>query len=470
MKYSSLSLLFVLVLLKSFPISAQHYEHLIIYGQSLSTGQQSWPPLSLLPVKGNYMIGSQVWSNYNNPDTTQLNPLVSTIAGDRFKDHPKARNGQLSCECPIVGATNYIQQKTGGKYNLIASSCGFGGKTIEQLSKEYPDPVHYCDFLHVLQFVYSITHDVHCPAIFWMQGEYNFGQSYTSTSGMIKGTPATSDKEQYKRYLLKLKNNMQADVMKQYGQADKPLFITYQAGKQYIMNRDMGASMAQVEASNEYDDIVCAGPVYYLPDRGGHLDPNGYRWYGEMLGKVYIQTQLSGVKFRPLQPVKISRTSNPNEIEVDFLVPCLPLVFDNNLTIKCKDYGFELYLDNQKVNISGVSIIKNTVKLTSDKALNGIIELVYAGPGSKGKGNLRDSDLRLATSVYENLDRKKEDGSYVYLRDSIETSLHPFTPEPKDERGEILYNRPYLLYNFSVAFYYQVDKGIKTYNVPSLIL
>ena len=49
--------------------------------------------------------------------------------------------------------------------------------------------------------------------------------------------------------------------------------------------------MAQLEASNEYKDIICTGPIYPMTARGGHLDANGYRWFGEILGKVYYQTQ-----------------------------------------------------------------------------------------------------------------------------------------------------------------------------------
>ena len=37
------------------------YVHIIMNGQSLSTGHQSYPVLSTENVEGNYMIGNQVW-------------------------------------------------------------------------------------------------------------------------------------------------------------------------------------------------------------------------------------------------------------------------------------------------------------------------------------------------------------------------------------------------------------------------
>lgn len=66
------------------------------------------------------------------------------------------------------------------------------------------------------------------------------------------------------------------------------------------MRDTLAISMAQLEASNEYKDIICAGPIYPMTDRGGHLDANGYRWFGEMLGKVYYQTQIKRKELQTL--------------------------------------------------------------------------------------------------------------------------------------------------------------------------
>ena len=42
------------------------YMHFIMNGQSLSTGHQSYPVISTKNLKGNYMLGNQVWINYGN--------------------------------------------------------------------------------------------------------------------------------------------------------------------------------------------------------------------------------------------------------------------------------------------------------------------------------------------------------------------------------------------------------------------
>ena len=65
-----------------------------------------------------------------------------------------------------------------------------------------------------------------------------------------------------------------------------------------------------------------------MTDRGGHLDANGYRWFGEMLGKVYYQTKVQGKTFKPLQPTEIMREKLPNQVRIKYHVPVPPLVFD----------------------------------------------------------------------------------------------------------------------------------------------
>ncbi|MHB9142855.1 MAG: hypothetical protein ACYC25_13350, partial [Paludibacter sp.] len=473
-KQKILLLLFITLTMGLFTkIKCQSYEHLIMYGQSLSTGQQSWPPLSTTAVPNNYMIGNQVWTNFSNTVTNVLNPLIATMAISENTE-PKNNGSQMTCECPIVGAANYIQLKTASQTKFIASSCGVGGQTIEQLSKEYYSNIRYTDFKNCINYASTSTaNSVHCPAIFWMQGEYNYifaigPMSFTATNGLQSGGLPTADKARYKSLLLTLKNNMQNDIKAKYHQTDNPLFITYQVGKEFTKGIDMQIGMAQLEASNEYNDIVCAGPVYYLPDRGGHLDPNGYRWFGEMLGKVYYKTKVLGEDFKPLQPMEISRSStNPKKVIIKFLVPQLPLVLETNLTQKFADYGFQVNLNGVRVALTSVVINNDCVELTSLVDLTGDVEVVYAGINTSGKGNLRDSDPAVAYNNYIDLD-KKVNGVFVYERYPATESLHPWTPEPRDANGILIYDKPYPLYNFSVAFYYKLNKDEQTYIVPNL--
>jgi len=444
--------------------NAQGYEHLIIYGQSLSTGHQSWPPLSTTTVGGNFMIGNQIWTNFGNSILNKLNPLVANVASST-SSLVKNRVNMIYAECPLVSATNHIQLKTAGQYMFIATSCGTGGKTIEELSKEHYNPVCYANFTNAIAYAYSITSEIHCPAIIWMQGEYNYTVP-AGNSGLTSGSRPASDKATYKSLLLTMKSNMQNDISRKYKQSDLPLFLTYQTGAQYSRGNTLEIGMAQLEAANENSDIISAGPVYPMTDRGGHLDPNGYRWFGEILGKVYYRTKILGENFSPLQPMELSRLADTKKLKIQFLVPKPPLVLDEMLVSKMPDYGFEILLNGIKKNISNVTVENDCIYLTSLSDLIGDVEVIYAGTSNSGHGNLRDSDTYPAYYNYLDLDKKNPGGTYVFERDATETTLHP-SYEPRDVQG-VIYDKPYPLYNFSVAFYYKIKAADQTYQVKNL--
>ncbi|MDR1683707.1 MAG: T9SS type A sorting domain-containing protein [Candidatus Symbiothrix sp.] len=445
------------------------YTHLIMYGQSLSTGHESHVTISAENIPGNYMIGDQIWINYGNSDFQNLHPLVGSWA----------KSATVIIESPLLGAANHIQLK-GLHENIIATSTGTSGKPIEDLSKESQVSNLYNDYTTALNIANSIVNKTNstitCPALFWLQGEWNY-QGFGS--GLTAGSTPTFDKNEYKSLMITLKNNMQADVKAVYSQTGSPVFITYQVGTQYSKGKELTIGMAQLEASNEQDDVICAGPVYPMTDVGGHLDANGYRWYGEMLGKVYYKTQILGQDFKPLQPLELSRDrADSKKVIIKFLVPKLPLVLDDKTLAKITDYGFEVYNNNTRQTISNVSVSGDCVILTCTQNLTGKIEVVYAGANAAyasasgngcGHGNLRDSDDYEAVFTYQDLDKKDGSGNYVYPRNpnDVSTTLRPAF-EPKDAAGNIIYDQPYPLHNFSVSFYYAIPAGEQKYTVPNL--
>ena len=447
------------------------YQHFIIYGQSLSTGHQSYPALTTESLSGNYMIGDQIWINQGNRNSAILNPLKSSLALTE-KRSPLSRNGGIA-ECPIVAAVNHLRLKINDpSVNYIATSTGVGGKTIDQLSKHCRNKNIYQEgFLKAAfaapQIAAKENATVTCPLVIWMQGEYNYWAD--TTRGLLPHIPNVVGKDEYKTLMLRLKNDMQNDVVSIYNQHSKPLFITYQVGAQYTRGRTLNIGMAQLEAANETEDIICAGPVYPMTDRGGHLDANGYRWYGEMLAKAYYRTIIGGKPFIPLQPEELSRTSDSKEIKICFRVPVKPLVLDDYTTEKIKDYGFAIYNDGIRQKITDVKVKGDCVYITCEKDLSGAIEVTYAGADEfKGHGNLRDSDDYEAYYTYIDQDEKNSDGTFVFARDKDKNgnyvTLRP-NYEPRDKSGNIIYGRPYPLYNFSVAFYYKLDKGVKKYRI-----
>lgn len=432
------------------------YQHFFIYGQSLSVGQESFYPLSTENIEGNYMIGEQVWMNYGNKNVDQLNPLVAT----------PAISIQRTCENPITGAVNHVRKKQEQESpeiinRFIATSSGTGARPIADLSKGSTAGLYERDFLPALKQGKKITvrrgSTISSPAIFWLQGE----NDYNATQ---------MPKDEYKAALVKLKNDMQSDIMDTYEQESKPVFFTYQTGGSWTNgNKELKIGMAQLEASNQYDDIICVGPTYHLSfSYNNHLCSNGSRWFGEYMGKVYYKTQVLGEDFKPLQPKALYRDSqDPKKVIIKFHVPQLPLVFDESILEKQQNYGFSVYMNNSKQTISNVRIVDDCVEITCSNNLTGNLEVIYAEKNAvNGKGNLRDSDNYQAMFNYVDADAKDQSDNYIYPRIDGYESLRPMTPEPKDENGNIIYDKPYPLYNFCLAFNYPLAQGVAEYKVP----
>ncbi|MDR1436841.1 MAG: right-handed parallel beta-helix repeat-containing protein, partial [Candidatus Symbiothrix sp.] len=439
---------------------SHNYTHYIIYGQSLSTGHES-DPLSTENVPGNYMLGDRVWINNGNATPNNLNPLVATTTAG-----PQA-------ETPLLGTVNHLRNKIplvtdeNGKENrFLATSAGTSGKPIEELSKEYlGDDYLYGHYRAAIDKGKSMalrrSSTITCPAIIFMQGEWNY-QGYGNNLAGTNNPLPTAKKDEYKALFTLLKENMLSDIVAKYEQENPPLFYTYQVGVQYSKGTTLEIGMAQLEAANENNDIIMIGPVYPMSDVGGHLDANGYRWYGEMIGKVIYKTQVLGENFSPLQPAKISRTAgNPKQIKIKYSVPKPPLAWDTNTLLKMPDYGFNLYVNDAKKTITDIRIEgDNTVVITSGSDLAGKLTITYAGTDAtlsgynlRGHGNLRDSD---------------DYGAFFNYEQKTWVSTATSSGHPKDGEGNIIYGKPYPLYNFSVAFCYELPAGTDEYNIPNV--
>ncbi|MDR1683186.1 MAG: T9SS type A sorting domain-containing protein, partial [Candidatus Symbiothrix sp.] len=196
-------------------------------------------------------------------------------------------------------------------------------------------------------------------------------------------------------------------------------------------------------------------------------DANGYRWYGEMLGKVYNKVKIEGENFKPLQPKSISRDpANPKKLRITFHVPVPPLVLDTKTMPKITNFGFLVYYNRANQTITDVQVVgDDVVEITcaNDLDTEKDVEITYAGENAVGQGNLRDSDPYQAVFNYVDIDAKDGSGNYIYPR-SNNRILRP-TYEPKNEQGQVIYNQPYPLYNFCVAFYQKVA-GLVGINNP----
>lgn len=412
------------------------YSHIIFYGQSLSNGHEAAEALTTAVIDGCYMLGNSVWSNLGNNGANTLTPLVAVT---------NATHGESS----IVSATNVLKkllEKNRIDSKLIATNTGESGKTIEQLSKESTNGTNFyaANFVKALNqaktTVDGLSKTISCPAIVFMQGEYN----YTSLTGkgLTPGSNATNDKAAYKALLLTLKNNMQAEVMAKYGQTKKPLFFLCQVGGGYINLSHMPINMAQVEFADENDDVILLNPTYGVPDYNGwHLSSNGYRWYGELVAKQLYKSLLKHEGSSTVRAKEFELIDSTLVIHCE--VPNAPLVIDAYTTQAAASSGFRVIDDTGEIVINSIRIVGGTsIVLSLGRKPTTNAYVTYAGLGRSGNGNIRDSD--------------EWNPMYVYTDETAYSKKPTYTPKLSDGVTPI-YNRKYPLHNWLVAFYRQLN-------------
>ncbi len=429
------------------PLSSR-YNHLITYGQSLASAAEGWPALSVTPGYDNLMLGEAVRSGaasggaFRPVGGAQFKPLTAVV-----QRHLKAmeiltpaetatlsKHAQEEGESVEVGAANmarrlYLQQQGDPQHLLLVSNAATSGRSVSQLAKggdydEYKRVLGAVKQAKTLADEQQASYSV--SAFFWLQGEFD----YSHTNGGI------NDKDRYKRYLLQLRSDLNADTaVAMAGQEKMPAFFSYQTdAKSSIKDGSLAIGMAQWELAQEEEGWYLVGPVYPYVDKGTHLAANGYRWFGQMLGRAYHRVVVEGRNWLPLAPARAMAAGKA--IYIDFLVPHPPLAFDQpyigHRARDIENKGFVALDALGKVPVERVDIVADTVvRLTLGRELDADARLVYAGFDTGGAGQLRDSDPALADSVYE------------YL---------PEAGMPGEANIAALVGKPYPLHNWSIAF------------------
>ncbi len=427
------------------------YNHILMFGQSLSTSNEGYPALSTTPFGGNLMWGrstrpsGRYVGNFTPIGDVLLNPLKAVVQSeDGTSILTDAQTAALPAgsgnegEGAEVALTNFARKQFLQYHNLaadpsrlfVASSCGVSGRTIEQLSKG-ADPEYYLRLVQAAQGVKNIataegvTYSI--PAIIWMQGEFNY----------IPDRGGDTSKAGYKAQLLTQSNLWRSEIVKGIANQDAPpAIITYQTGASFTRDdNDLSIGMAQLELSNEQPNWYLAAPYYPYTDKGAHMDPNGYRWLGHQLGKVFHRVVTLGQDWKPLSPTRV--TVSGTEVLIDFHVPCPPLVWDKPyvslVATDYKDKGFRVKDNFGVISIQSVEIVAETiVRLSLDRAPGAGAKVQYATQtASNGNGCLRDSDPAVAMDNYK---YAADTGQYVAANIAE------------------LVDKPYPLHNWCVAF------------------
>lgn len=426
------------------------YCHLICYGQSLSNGSDSLyvtdPALDKC-----YILGALA------TPSAALNPLRLTSGNQH----------------PIVSAVNclhdLIWNNTGLRPALIAGSYGTGGQSIAQLmsptrqaqikeEEEYTYDIvtsgRYQVFLDSLTYGKQVADtnkkSISCPVIFYLQGERDY---YTDEElggqpgSVVQAYACGDDKDKYKLYMKRLKEDMQAACIAAYGQKIKPLFAIYQVSGGFVKKHDMGINMAQVEFAEENDDVILLPSPYFTPNYNtSHLTTNGYRWYGEYMAAAAFQTLIQRSKYRPLQVVGAAIEGNNIRLKVSN--GYLPLAIDAYTVEQTSQNGFVVWKDDQRYTVQGVELFGDEIILKTgvDLSSGTKIEVCYGGYEVGGSGNIRDNAPFVA--MYNYWDDSNDHGQSGNL-----TISHV----PTDKDGNSMVGKKYPMYNWLSGFYLKIE-------------
>ena len=390
--------------------------HVIAYGQSLSSGWEGWPALSVVPRHDSLMLGRSVHPvDENRPrwlpvGEAAFHPLAATVQ--------ERESGALLSPAQVAGlppraaalgetvleaALNHWRPRmlatdsASAAQRLLASSCGVGGRSLAALSKG-AQPELFARLRECATLARQVAERQGCgygvTALLFLQGEQ---ESLAVGEEVVE--PAT-----YRALLGRWRDDAVAELAGITGQSDPPALFLYQTGGVYA-NDDHTVGMAQLEVALSDPGCFMVGPAYPVPDKAGHLDPNGYRWLGAQFGKVMHQVLTLGRAWRPLHP--LGAAWQGDAVRVRFHVPVPPLAwgtpFRHQRLFAPADRGFTLVDAAGVVPIAEVTLEgADTVAIVPARPPGPGLHVRYADRSRHaGRGALHDSDPALADDCYE---------------------------------------------------------------------
>jgi hypothetical protein len=426
--------------------------HVIAYGQSLSTGWEGWPALSTMPRHHSLMLGHSVrpqsegTPNWQPVGDGELHPLTATVqdinTGEVLTPEQIAalQPGALALgETVLEAAVNTWcgRMPAANAHLVLASACGSGGCTLEQLSKgadpELFNRLRECAIASK-RAAAAVGRDYSVAALLFLQGESN---NWALNGG-------TADRVAYKALLHQFFRDFTADIAEGIAaQQNRPIMLTYQTGGAYA-SATQSVPQAQLELALEMPDWFLVAPVYPLMDKPtGHLDANSYRWLGAQFGKVMHRVLTLGEDWKPLHPLRaiVDRSS----VLIEFHVPVPPLAWGRPYcglsALDVADRGFTVLDEAGPVSITAVELAgPSGVRITLERPPGADAVLRYADQRHLGRGCLHDSDPDVALNCFE-CDSTKGQGS-----DTIFAALA---------------GRPYPLMNWCVAFSIELSSVIR---------
>ena len=409
-------------------------EHVLAYGQSLSTGWDGWPVLSRTARPGCLMLGGSVrgvdeaaprWAPLGR---LAFRPLVATAQDIRTgalltDEAPPA--AEILGETVLESALAFCAaRRDRGSAALLGSACGVGGRPLEKLSRGAAPELfnRLRDCVRLARLVARAEQRAYrVAAVLLLQGESN-----------VAGE-GTRDRGEYAALLHRLIDDIRGDIAA--GQDAPPTILLYQASGAYAHD-DMGVPQAQLDLALARPGVFLVGPTYPYPEQRGHMDGNGYRWLGAQFGKVLHRVLNGDAAWRPLHPTRAALSGQT--VRMPFLVPHPPLAWATPFVglqrRDIADRGFTVLDAAGPVPIAEVALEggEAVVLRLARVPATGPLTVRYADrTRHHGRGMLHDSDAMLAQDAFVS-----------------DFAGAPYSPADAAALG----GRPYALVNWCTAF------------------
>ncbi|WP_437806264.1 dockerin [Sorangium sp. So ce1078] len=392
------------------PAPAWDWTGIVGTGQSLSVGAEGTPPLGTQQRFSNLKLSLGAASAPPfDPESSALSlvPLVEPIrpfATTYPSAYPKNLYGETPHTAMADQISSLVKAAAGGDHVTVHTVVGESGQPMSVLRKGATEVVTGAESMGR---AYAATlFEAEAIARLASKAGKTFGV------GAIIITHGESDagSSTYEDELFKLWSDYNADIPPLTGQTRSiPMLVSQQHSVHLEAGSRSTSTLAQWRVGLSHPgDIVCSGPKYQYPYANDHihLNANGYQQLGEKYGQVYFEKVVLGKDWQPLQPTGVERSGDV--VTVRFHVPVPPLVWDAALpsphqeafTEWAQGRGFELWSGNTRIEISGVEIDGDSVKITARNLPASGVMVGYAAttdgtsmPGGTTRwGQLRDSD------------------------------------------------------------------------------
>lgn len=349
-----------LSLISEFPPAGESYYTMVnSYGQSLSCGAAT----------GGSILSASTRFN----DVMPTGGIFTTTAGAAWVPLVETYRNVSASDCyetPVSGFAELLHEQ--GRVNPIVGACaGFPSLTIAQCQQG--QTAYNSLISQVVQGKRRARENFQhfkMRAFTWMQGESDgANNTYAANMNTLRGT-------------------LDTDIKAETGQTEDVWMLSYQLARAKI-------GLAQLAASDTYDNIRVAMPIYHLATVDGtHLTSTSYKIAGAYFGLAYKALILDGNT--AWQPLKCTGSSVAGTT-IDLTYNKSGLTFDTTTVSAQTNQGFAvLDAGSTPLTVSSVTIIgDSTVRIV---VASGAPATVYYGfddptdhTANIAKGNLRDS-------------------------------------------------------------------------------